>query len=295
MRKKVRKCIATALLLALSMAVLSGCGSKAPKTIEGRYYCPEKDSNSYVLDFNKDGTVDTYYSGKGTYSISEDGVFKIDISIIHGTGTYNADGSIDFNTTDSLSYHYIPESARPAETPSTEDTFNASLMLERMPYEYNKETIKVSELQVDDDGSVYYQLSNDGSTITGTVGVDKNFTANYGTPTTPEESISELMKKGINGSNKYFENDNYYLTLMLNGYTDTNCAVYYMYLIPKAGNTADTNTYYAALYFYNQDLHTSLEEFTGIKNGINYIAGGDIFGYTFQDAMSSLQTMRSQM
>ena len=295
MRKKARMRIATALLLALSMAVLSGCGSKAPKTIEGRYYCPEKDSNSYVLDFNKDGTVDTYYSGKGTYSIDADGVFKIDISVIHGTGTYNKDGSIDFNTTDSLSYHYIPESERPAESPSTEETFNASLMLERMPYEYNKDNIKVSELQIDDDGSVYYQLSNDGSNITGTVGVDKNFTANYGTPTTPEESISDLMKKGIQGSNKYFENDNYYLTLMLNGYTDTNCAVYYMFLIPKAANTSDTNTYYAALYFYNQDLHTSLEEFTGIKNGINYIAGGDIFGYTFQDAMSSLQTMRSQM
>ena len=168
-------------------------------------------------------------------------------------------------------------------------------MLERMPYEYNKETTKLSEMQVDNDGSLYYYLSNDGSNITGAVGVDKNFTANYGTPKTPQESIEELMEKGITGSNKYFENANYYLTLMLCGYTDTNCAVYYVYLIPKETNTSDTNTYYAALYFYNQDLHTSLEEFTGIKNGINYIAGGDIFEYTFQDAMNTLSTLKSQM
>ena len=233
MRKTTKMRVATTLLLAMSLALLSGCSSKAPKSIEGRYYCPEKDSNSYVLDFNRDGTVDTYYSGKGTYSIDKDGVFKIDISVIHGTGTYNADGSIDFNTTDRLSYHYIPESQRPEEQPGTEAAFNATVMLERMPYEYNKETTKISEMQIDNDGSLYYQLSNDGSNITGTVGVDKNFTVNYGTPKTPQESIEELMAKGITGNNKYFENSNYYLTLMLSGYTDTNCAVYYLYLIPK--------------------------------------------------------------
>ena len=215
--------------------------------------------------------------------------------MIHGTGTYNEDGSIDFNTTDTLSYHYIPESERPETEKSTEDSFNATLMLDRMPYEYNKDLIKVSELQNDEDGCAYYQLSNDGKTITGTVGVDKNFTATYGTPSTPEQSVTELMDKGITGNNKFFENSNYYLTLILSGYTDKNCAVYYVYLIPKESNETDTNTYYAALYFYDKDLHTSLEEFTGIKNGINYIAGGDIFEYTFQDAMSSLSTLRAQM
>ena len=296
MRQILRnKAISVALVLTTALLSLAGCGKSIPRSLEGRYYCPEKDSNSYVLDFNKDGTVDTYYSGKGTYSIDDKGVFKLDISIIHGTGTVNEDGSIDFNTTDNLSYHYIPEAARPEKELSTEETFNATLMLDRMPYEYNRDSLKVSELQTDDDGCAYYQLSNDGSTITGTVGVDKNFTANYGIPTTPEESITELMEKGIKGSNKYFENSKYYLTLMLSGYTDTNCAVYYMYLIPKESNTDDTNTYYAALYFYNKDLHTSLEEFTGIKNGINYIAGGDIFEYTFQDAMNSLSTLRAQM
>ena len=78
------------------------------------------------IRFKKDGTVDTYYSGQGTYSIDENGVFKIDISVIHGTGTYNEDGSIDFNTTDTLSYHYIPESERPETEKSTEDSFNAT-------------------------------------------------------------------------------------------------------------------------------------------------------------------------
>ena len=82
-----------------------GCGKGGSKVIEGRYYCPAKDADSYVLDFHRDGTVDTYYSGQGTYSIDSKGVFKIDISVIHGTGTLNEDGSIDFNTTDSLSYH----------------------------------------------------------------------------------------------------------------------------------------------------------------------------------------------
>ena len=289
------KAISMALILSTALLSLAGCGSRVPRSLEGRYYCPEKDTNSYVLDFSKDGSVDTYYSGKGTYSIDDKGVFKIDISLIHGTGTINEDGSIDFNTTDSLSYHYLPESERLEEQPGTEETFNATVMLDRMPYEYNKDLIKVSELQTDPDGNAYYQLSNDGSTITGTVGVDKNFTANYGVPSTPEESIAELMEKGIKGSNKYFENSRYYLTLMLSGYTDTNCAVYYMYLIPKETNTDDTNTYYAALYFYDKELHTSLEEFTGIKNGINYIAGGDIFEYTFQDAMNTLSTLRSQM
>lgn len=289
------RAISVALVLSTALLSLTGCGNYAPRSLEGRYYCPEKDSNSYVLDFSKDGTVDTYYSGKGTYSIDEKGVFKIDISVIHGTGKLNDDGSIDFNTSDALSYHYIPETERPEEIPDTEDTFNATVMLDRMPYEYNKDLIRVSELQTDPDGSVYYQLSNDGSNITGTVGVDKNFIANYGAPCTPEESIAVLMEKGIKGSNKFFENSRYYLTLMLSGYTDTNCAVYYMYLIPKKTNTDDTNTYYAALYFYDKDVHTSIEEFTGIKNGINYIAGGDIFEYNFQDAMNTLSTLRSQM
>lgn len=290
-----RKKVAATLLLLFSMAVMSGCSSSNGKTIEGRYYCPEKDSNAYVLEFARDGTVDTYYSGKGTYSIESDGTFKIDISVIHGTGTYNSDGSIDFNTTDRISYHYIPESQRPEDEPSTEETFNATLMLDRMPYEYNKDLIKASELQTDDDGSAYYHLSNDGNSITGTVGVDKNFTITYGYPTTPEEAIAEVMEKGINGSNKYFENENYYLTLMLSGYTDTNCAVYYAYLIPKEGKASDSNTYYASFYFYNSELHTSLEEFTGIKNGINFVAGSDIFGYSFQDVMTSLSTLKAQM
>ena len=257
-----RKKMAATLLLLFSIAVMSGCSSSNGKTIEGSYYCPEKDSNAYVLEFARDGTVDTYYSGKGTYSIESDGTFKIDISVIHGTGTYNSDGSIDFNTTDRVSYHYIPESQRPEDEPSTEETFNATLMLDRMPYEYNKDLIKASELQTDDDGS---------------------------------EAIAEVREKGINGSNKYFENENYYLILMLSGYTDTNCAVYYAYLIPKEGKESDFNTYYASFYFYNSELHTSLEEFTGIKNGINFVAGSDIFEYSFQDVMTSLSTLKAQM
>ena len=53
--------------------------------------------------------------------------------------------------------------------------------------------------------------------------------------------------------------------------------------------------YFAKLYFYDKELHTSLEEFTGIKNAINYVAGDDIFEYTFQDAMNSLSTLKAQM
>lgn len=282
------------LLMAMALSLVA-CGKGSSKVIEGRYYCPAKDSDSYVLDFHKDGTVDTYYSGQGTYNISAEGVFKIDISVIHGTGTFNEDGSIDFNTTDNLSYHYVPESERPQETVSLEDSFDATIMLDRMPFEYSKEVTTVSAKQTDDDGTVYYQMTNDGSTITGTIGVDKNFLSTYGVPKTPEESIAEVMQKGINGNNKYFENDCFYLTLMLSGYTDTNSAVYHIYLIPKDENAADTNVYFAKLYFYNNDLHTSLEEFTGIKNAINFVAGNDILAYTFQDVMSTLSTLKAQM
>ena len=292
---KNKKILVVALLVMAITFSMIGCGKGGSKVIEGRYYCPAKDADSYVLDFHRDGTVDTYYSGQGTYSIDSKGVFKIDISVIHGTGTLNEDGSIDFNTTDGLSYQYVPESEREEEVVSLEDSFDATIMLDRMPFEYSKATTTVSSKQTDEDGSVYYQMTNDGSTITGTIGVDKNFLSTYGVPKTPEESIADVMQKGINGSNKYFEDDKFYLTLMLSGYTDTNCVVYHIYLIPKDENAADTNVYFAKLYFYDKELHTSLEEFTGIKNAINYVAGDDIFEYTFQDAMNSLSTLKAQM